>query len=76
MTNPVTTEETMADTTFDANATHSTIHEDVFGEVHLGPTRTIAIAVDASDYSKFAFQWAIDNLIRPDTDQVVILNVR
>ncbi|KAJ3024748.1 UNVERIFIED_CONTAM: hypothetical protein HDU68_007825 [Siphonaria sp. JEL0065] len=36
--------------------------------------RTIAIALDMSSYSEFAFNWAIENYLRPD-DLVVLLNV-
>ncbi|KAJ3125086.1 hypothetical protein HK100_010995 [Physocladia obscura] len=56
------------------------IHEDVVTphETHNSsdPTRIIAIAVDASKYSEFAFDWAISNLVRPETDQIVLINVR
>ncbi|KAI9365975.1 hypothetical protein DFJ73DRAFT_806517 [Zopfochytrium polystomum] len=54
------------------------IHEDVVEphESHSAPTRTIAIAVDSSSYSEYAFNWAIQNIIRPETDQIVLLNVR
>lgn len=27
------------------------------------------------DFSRFAFEWAIKNIVHPDTDQIVILNV-
>jgi hypothetical protein len=42
------------------------------------PRRLVAIAVDSSRYSDYAFQWAVDNLIRPDSDEIVLLskNVR
>jgi hypothetical protein len=64
-----------------------TISENVVEEHHDAPTRTICIAgsnlipsnihpVDQSEFSKHAFQWSIDNLIKPETDQVVLLNVR
>ncbi|KAJ1552321.1 hypothetical protein HK405_011781, partial [Cladochytrium tenue] len=54
------------------------IHEDVVAapEGHPVPTRVIAVAVDASPYSAYAFDWAVQNIIRPATDQVVLLNVR
>jgi hypothetical protein len=64
-----------------------TIHENVVEQHHDAPTRTICIAgtirllfnlhpVDQSEYAKHVFQWSIDNLIKPDTDQVVLLTVR
>jgi hypothetical protein len=49
------------------------------------PPRIICIAIDESDHAKHgipissfnkAVQWATDNLLDPDTDQVVLLNAR
>ncbi|KAJ3409782.1 hypothetical protein CcCBS67573_g00793 [Chytriomyces confervae] len=60
-------------------AAANTVHEDVVSphEDHpANPTRVIAIAVDSSKYAEYAFNWAINNIIRPETDQVVIMNVR
>ncbi|KAI8832442.1 hypothetical protein BJ741DRAFT_614543 [Chytriomyces cf. hyalinus JEL632] len=37
--------------------------------------RTVAIAVDASQYARHAVHWAIDNYLRPD-DLVAFINVR
>ncbi|KAJ3355935.1 hypothetical protein HDU83_002220 [Entophlyctis luteolus] len=54
-------------------------HEDVVqphGDHTATPARIIAIAVDASKYSEYAFDWAVKNLVRPETDQIVIMNVR
>lgn len=53
-----------------------TVHEEIVQEHHDAPTRTICIAVDASSFSQNAFNWAKDNLLRKETDQVVILNCR
>ncbi|KAI9350001.1 hypothetical protein DFJ73DRAFT_796025 [Zopfochytrium polystomum] len=39
-------------------------------------TRLIAIAVDGSKHSEYAFKWAIDNLIRAESDQVLLINTR
>jgi aspartate/glutamate racemase len=60
--------------------------ENVVKEHHEAPTRTICIAgttfhtnlhsVDPSEYAKHAFQFSIDNIIKPATDQVILLNVR
>ncbi|KAJ3128976.1 hypothetical protein HK100_008881 [Physocladia obscura] len=62
------------------STTDSKIHENVVTphETHSDsePTRIIVIAVDASKYSEFAFDWAINNLVRPKTDQIVLVNVR
>ncbi|KAJ3107246.1 hypothetical protein HDU97_004666 [Phlyctochytrium planicorne] len=54
------------------------IHENVVDphESHPAPTRTICIALDASKYSEYAFQWAIQNIVKPESDQIVLLNVR
>ncbi|KAI9330457.1 hypothetical protein DFJ73DRAFT_858550 [Zopfochytrium polystomum] len=60
----------------------TSVHEDVVHphETHAAsgapPARVIAIAVDASAYSEYAFNWTIQNVVRPDTDQIVLLNVR
>ncbi|KAJ3355936.1 hypothetical protein HDU83_002221 [Entophlyctis luteolus] len=42
----------------------------------LGSTRVVAIAVDGSKYSEYAFNWAVANIIRPKTDQIILLNCR
>lgn len=58
------------------------VHESVVEEHHAAPTRVVAIAgtfhpfiraVDASEFSKHAFNWAVENLIKTETDQVVLL---
>ncbi|KAJ3331349.1 hypothetical protein HDU76_003410 [Blyttiomyces sp. JEL0837] len=73
----------MATTTTDTTAATRTpglIHEDVVEphESHAEreqPTRVIAIAVDASKYSEYAFNWAIQNVVK-ESDQIVLMNVR
>ncbi|KAJ3200860.1 hypothetical protein HK099_002488, partial [Clydaea vesicula] len=55
------------------------IHEEVHQpnvEPHLHFERIICIAVDASTHSEKAFKWAVDNIVNPKTDQVILLNVR
>ncbi|KAJ3218722.1 hypothetical protein HDU67_004242 [Dinochytrium kinnereticum] len=55
------------------------IHENVVSphESHSQPpSRVICIAVDPSKYSEYAFSWALQNIVRPETDQIVLLNVR
>ncbi|KAJ3209540.1 hypothetical protein HDU83_002222 [Entophlyctis luteolus] len=64
-----------------ANPTPSatSVHEDVVRphDDHTAtPLRIIAIAVDSSKYSEYAFDWAINNVVRPESDQIVIINVR
>ncbi|KXS22306.1 hypothetical protein M427DRAFT_169271 [Gonapodya prolifera JEL478] len=39
-------------------------------------TRVLVISLDTSVHSQFAFQWAIDNFIKPENDLVVLVNVR
>ncbi|KAJ3069780.1 hypothetical protein HDU98_007166 [Podochytrium sp. JEL0797] len=61
------------------DATPNVIHEDVVSphSDHVAaPTRIVAIAVDASKYSEYAFDWAVQNVVRPETDQIVLMNVR
>ena len=40
------------------------------------PLRLICIAVDSSDSSKQMVSWAVKNLINPDSDEIVLINVR
>jgi ribosome-associated toxin RatA of RatAB toxin-antitoxin module len=35
--------------------------------------RTVAIALDASPFSEFAFHWTLKNLINPETDHLLLL---
>ncbi|KAJ3102559.1 hypothetical protein HDU97_000428 [Phlyctochytrium planicorne] len=39
-------------------------------------TRVVLLAVDASSFSEYAVQWAMENYLRPLTDLVVLVNVR
>lgn len=38
--------------------------------------RNIMIAVDESHYTKYAVEWSLENLIHPESDQVILVNVR
>ncbi|KAI9596480.1 hypothetical protein BDF19DRAFT_394242 [Syncephalis fuscata] len=38
--------------------------------------RVVCLALEYSDHGRYAFDWAVENFIRPDTDLVVLLNVR
>ncbi|KAJ3024746.1 UNVERIFIED_CONTAM: hypothetical protein HDU68_007823 [Siphonaria sp. JEL0065] len=40
------------------------------------PTRTIAISVDGSKYSEHAVTYAINNVINPSSDAIILLHVR
>ncbi|KAJ3062091.1 hypothetical protein HDU98_001999 [Podochytrium sp. JEL0797] len=53
-------------------------HEDVFHaqDSHKDTaTRVIAIAIDNSRFSEYSFSWALEHLVRP-TDQIVLINCR
>ncbi|CAG8521800.1 13424_t:CDS:2 [Ambispora leptoticha] len=39
-------------------------------------TRVIVIAIDHSSHSQYAFDWAVKNLLRKETDLAVLINVR
>ncbi|CAG8746086.1 8280_t:CDS:2, partial [Cetraspora pellucida] len=39
-------------------------------------TRVVVIAIDQSEHSQYAFDWAVKNFIRKDSDLVVLVNVR
>ena len=69
MTNTTETKETLS-------STIGQVHELVHEEEHSTPTRKIAIAIDESPSSEHAVNWAIQNVINKETDQVVLLNVR
>ncbi len=38
--------------------------------------RTICIALDSSEYCDYAFDWTMNNVLRPGLDNVILLNVR
>jgi len=49
------------------------------GESNVDPnskSRTVLIALDHSNHSAYAFEWAKENLLNADTDLVVLVNVR
>ncbi|CAG8490863.1 4295_t:CDS:2 [Diversispora eburnea] len=39
-------------------------------------TRVVVIAIDQSNYSHFAFDWAVKNFLGKESDLVVLINVR
>ncbi|RIB22039.1 hypothetical protein C2G38_1035968 [Gigaspora rosea] len=39
-------------------------------------SRVVVIAIDQSEYSQKAFDWAVKNFLRKDSDLVVLVNVR
>ena len=56
--------------------TQEPIHEVVHDHTETTPTkRTVAMAVDESESSQHAVEWALDNFFQED-DLVVLLNVR
>ncbi len=61
----------------DPAAAPETVHEQVI-EAHatFEPKRTICLPVDESEGARQAVQWAIEKVINPETDQVILLNVR
>jgi nucleotide-binding universal stress UspA family protein len=66
----------MTGTTSNAPPAPGSTHEDVLA--HTQPShaaRTVALALDNSSHSEFAFTWALENLIQP-SDHVVLLHVR
>ncbi|KAJ1540523.1 hypothetical protein HK405_011263, partial [Cladochytrium tenue] len=40
------------------------------------PARTVLVPVDSSRFSEHALDWAVQNLVRPESDLVVLLHVR
>ncbi|KAJ1569672.1 hypothetical protein HK405_009809 [Cladochytrium tenue] len=55
-----------------------TIEEDVVvpEASSAAPERVVAVAVDGSVHSDYAFQWTIDNMLRAGTDRLLLINVR
>ncbi|KAI9330140.1 hypothetical protein DFJ73DRAFT_859237 [Zopfochytrium polystomum] len=50
-------------------------------EIHVLKTekphnRLVAIAVDGSKHSEYAFNWAVKNFVRPDSDQLMLIHAR
>ncbi|CAG8580263.1 5171_t:CDS:2 [Acaulospora morrowiae] len=39
-------------------------------------TRVVVLAIDQSEYSHHAFEWAVKNFLRKESDLVVLVNVR
>ncbi|KND02077.1 hypothetical protein, variant [Spizellomyces punctatus DAOM BR117] len=52
------------------------VHEEILDHEPSTHTRVIAIALDHSEYSAYAFKYTLENIVNPKTDQVVLLNVR
>ncbi|KAI8820700.1 uncharacterized protein EV422DRAFT_59939 [Fimicolochytrium jonesii] len=52
------------------------VHEELMEKQEQTHQRIIAVALDQSEHSEYAFNWALENLINPQSDQVVLLNVR
>ncbi|KAG9300483.1 hypothetical protein G9A89_010109 [Geosiphon pyriformis] len=72
--NQKTTEQKYLATTDISENDHETI---VTTHDTLNPiTRVVLIALDHSDYSKNAFEWAVKNFLRKESDLVVLVNVR
>ena len=44
--------------------------------VHPSIQRVLALAIDASGYSEYAFHWTLENILNPETDLVILLHVR
>ncbi|KAI8806473.1 hypothetical protein BJ742DRAFT_740604 [Cladochytrium replicatum] len=54
----------------------ASIHEELYDQSQTAaPSRIVAIAVDASTHADYAFNFALENIVKPG-DQVVLLNVR
>ncbi|KAI9203835.1 uncharacterized protein BJ171DRAFT_562171 [Polychytrium aggregatum] len=53
------------------------VHEEIVKpNLEQQPKRIIAIAIDNSNHSAYAFDWALENVVDVARDQVVLLNVR
>jgi nucleotide-binding universal stress UspA family protein len=40
------------------------------------PKRTVVVPIDASTHSEYTLQWALENVIKADSDLVLLLNAR
>ena len=48
------------------------VHEDLDNSAK----RTVAIGIDGSEHSQLALEWTFKNILKPDSDLVVLMNVR
>ncbi|KAL3895808.1 MAG: hypothetical protein SGCHY_004472 [Lobulomycetales sp.] len=60
----------------DAQEAREEEHVDETVSAHPSTSRTICIAVDESKFSAYTLDWALDNILEPGRDHVVLLNVR
>ncbi|KAL1919397.1 uncharacterized protein VTP21DRAFT_2090 [Calcarisporiella thermophila] len=65
----------MSEQTSTEEAGHETVSHDVSTEDKT-VTRIVFIAVDHSPHSQYAFSWALENFVRPESDLVILANVR
>lgn len=50
----------------------SVVHDDSNEKVE----RTVVFGIDGSDFSQHALEWAVGNVLKPETDLIVLINVR
>ncbi len=48
------------------------IHEEHHDAPESRVTRVVVVSVDASAHSQYAFQWALDNFVRPEVSCSVL----
>ncbi|EGF81494.1 hypothetical protein BATDEDRAFT_87718 [Batrachochytrium dendrobatidis JAM81] len=58
------------------NMVHEVVHEHPSPDLLSAKKRVVCIAIDGSQFSDHAISWALENVLRKETDQVVLLNVR
>jgi hypothetical protein len=76
-TQPLTNALSTTATTTSTEVAHQddVVHHDV-EEADSTISRVVAISLDPSQHSRYAFQWSCDNFINPKTDLVVLLHSR
>lgn len=55
------------------STSHDLVHDDAH---HPAITRIVAVALDHSEHSQHALAWAMDNVLKPETDLVILINTR
>ena len=48
----------------------------IYDEAAHSCQRTVFVGIDGSDFSSHALEWAAKNILKPESDLVVLLNVR
>lgn len=51
-------------------------HEEVHSELHFNPSRHVCVAIDDSEHSGTSLEWAMENILNAEKDQIILLHCR